>query len=213
MKMKNENIDYILKCFEADTIKLIDQVLADDENDPEYSGVICSNRIVTLINVKQGYREKYLTIEEYLWNIGYDKKDILLFIESMEKEKNKYESEILKIKRKKNSINEIYNKLIKVLKIIVSKEKEYKLSSDISESYEIRNLFHEAFINKRILIENKFLDENSIEIIETIDKCFENVSDKIYEEDSLFDLEEWPEIREKSEKSLLYFNVNYENVN
>lgn len=213
MKMKNKNIEYILKCFEADTIKFIDQVLSDDENDPEYSGVICSNRIVTLINVKHGYREKYLTIEEYLWDIGYGKKDIFLFVESIEKEKNKYGSEILEIKIKKNSINEIFNKLIKVLKIIVSKEKNDKSSSDISESYEIRNLFHEVFINKRILIENKFLDENSIKIIETIDNCFENISDKIYEEDSLFDLEEWREIREKSKKILLYFNVNYENVN
>lgn len=69
-KMKDNHIEFILKYFEYDNIKLIDAVLADNKDDSDYS------------------------IEEYLWDIGYSKNDILEFTKLVEKESKKYKSEL-----------------------------------------------------------------------------------------------------------------------
>lgn len=68
--MKDNHIEFILKYFEYDNIKLIDAVLADNKDDSDYS------------------------IEEYLWDIGYSKNDILEFTKLVEKESKKYKSEL-----------------------------------------------------------------------------------------------------------------------
>lgn len=93
--MYNEDIEKIIYWFEGDTIKLIDKVIDDDILDPEYSAVICNNKIVTLIRVKEDYRRKYKSVEKYLEDIGYCEEDIKKFIESRNKEDKEYGGLIL----------------------------------------------------------------------------------------------------------------------
>lgn len=93
--MYSKEIEYIIKCFEWDTNRFIDLVLNDNLDDPEYSAVTCCNRIITLIKVKEVYKEEFKSIENYLEDIGYNKEDIKIFIESRDKESEYYHGEIL----------------------------------------------------------------------------------------------------------------------
>lgn len=93
--MYSKEIEYIIYCFEFDTDEFIRKVLFDDKNDPEYSAVTCNNRIITLIKVKEEYREKYKTVEQYLEDNWYTEEEIKCFIESRDKEKEYYQGEIL----------------------------------------------------------------------------------------------------------------------
>ncbi len=95
--MYSEEINRIIDWFEGDVIKFIDEVLSDNQDDPEYSAVTCSNQIITLIKVKEGYKEKYESVEEYLYNIGYDGKCIEIFTTSKNKESKYYIGEILEL--------------------------------------------------------------------------------------------------------------------
>lgn len=93
--MYNEDILKIIEWFEWDVIKLIDNVLANDESDPHYSAVTCNNKIITLIKVKKDYSEKYKSVENYLDDSGYCKQDIKAFIEIRNAENKEYGNEIL----------------------------------------------------------------------------------------------------------------------
>lgn len=92
--MKQNISNDIIDWFESDTISFIDKVLADDKDNPEYSAVTCNNRIIALIRLERNKGEKYKSVEEYLYKIGYSEKDIQNFISKKNKEITYYQGEI-----------------------------------------------------------------------------------------------------------------------
>lgn len=88
--MYSKEIEKILYWFEGDIIKLIDKVLSDNMEEPEYSAVTCNNKIVTLIKAKEDYKEKYKSVEEYLEDIGYCEEDIKKFIGNRTRENKEF---------------------------------------------------------------------------------------------------------------------------
>lgn len=78
--MNKDAINDIINWFEADTIAFIDKVLADDKINPEYSAITCNNRIIRLIQLEKNINKKCKSVEEYLYNIGYNEEDIKNFL-------------------------------------------------------------------------------------------------------------------------------------
>lgn len=88
--IENKEVAKVLNWAEEYLIRLVNNVLSDNINDPEYSAIICNNQIVLLIRLKQEYNGKYQKVEEYLKDKGYSEEDIKKFIESRDKEAKEY---------------------------------------------------------------------------------------------------------------------------
>lgn len=95
--MREKIFEDIIDWFEGDTIQFIDKVLSDDILNPEYSAITCSNRITRLIQLENGIKKRYETIEDYLSFSGYSKEDIKIFMTKREKESKYYEGEIYEL--------------------------------------------------------------------------------------------------------------------
>ena len=63
-------LEYICDWYYSDTIELIDLVLCDDNNDPQYSAITALNRLWVYLQYKQQSQEE-----------GFDKKDLFSLIE------------------------------------------------------------------------------------------------------------------------------------
>ncbi len=67
----------IIKYFESETIILLDRVLADDEDNAEYSAVTCWKNLETLLEVKELYcKEPHMVISDYLLMLQYTEEEI-----------------------------------------------------------------------------------------------------------------------------------------
>ena len=83
-----DNIKEIIGWFVSDTIELIDKVLDDDDNDPQYSAVTA----VTRIQLYLTYKNELNTIEisDFLLNSGYSNEDIEILKRKYDKELPEY---------------------------------------------------------------------------------------------------------------------------
>ncbi len=84
--MNNNNAD--LKCciekieqwFRYDTISLLDCVLTDDENDPDYSAVTVYSRLEQVVKFQELYCDiKYKDVFDYLSQSNYSSEDVERF--------------------------------------------------------------------------------------------------------------------------------------
>lgn len=89
--------DLMTKWFLSDTVELIDSVLNDDPEDPQYSAISTLNRLWTYCRYMELKGDKFACdgISALLDKLGYASKDIDLFREKCISEKNIYRSEIL----------------------------------------------------------------------------------------------------------------------
>lgn len=76
LKLCIENIE---KWFDSDTIILLDCVLTDDPDDPEYSANTAYYRLEDIIHFKElYYGVKYKDVADYMLKNGYSQEDIQL---------------------------------------------------------------------------------------------------------------------------------------
>ena len=82
----DDNLISIINWFESDTIELLDLVLDDSEEDPQYSANSTIGRINDLMQFYKKYCNKNIgTVRQYLKRSGYEKKDVdLLFAKQKE---------------------------------------------------------------------------------------------------------------------------------
>lgn len=72
-------IEKIEKWFEYDTITLLDCVLTDDANDPEYSANTVFSRLEQVVDYHNQYQNAaYTDVTDYLLKNGYSSNDVEL---------------------------------------------------------------------------------------------------------------------------------------
>ena len=83
----DDSLISIVNLFESDTIELLDLVLNDSEEDPQYSAKSTINRINDLIQFYKIYCNKNIgTVRQYLKSAGYEEKDIDLLFKKQKEE-------------------------------------------------------------------------------------------------------------------------------
>ena len=72
---------YLLRHYKYDIDLLVDYVLNDSNDDPDYSAVTTSNLITCYIQVMNELNQKvpYTTVKDYIINLGYSEEDYNLF--------------------------------------------------------------------------------------------------------------------------------------
>ena len=83
-----EKLLYLLSFLDAQIDLAISEVLADSEDNPEFSAVTAKNLIICYIEVMQGIGEPvpFTNVEEYMSISCYTQEEILLFQEKARKE-------------------------------------------------------------------------------------------------------------------------------
>ena len=83
----DDSLISIINWFESDTIELLDLVLDDSEEDPQYSANSTVSRINDLIQFYRKFCNKNIgTVRQYLKRSGYKKKDIDLLFKKQQEE-------------------------------------------------------------------------------------------------------------------------------
>lgn len=89
-------VESMAKFFLSDTIELLDMVLEDDIEDPQYSAIIAVNRLWTYLQYKQMTDEEFATkdVEALLSKLGYAQ-DVDLLRQKAREERKIYHGMIL----------------------------------------------------------------------------------------------------------------------
>ena len=89
-------VESMAKFFFSDTIELLDMVLEDDIEDPQYSAIIAVNRLWTYLQYKQMTDEEFATkdVETLLSKLGYAQ-DVDLLRQKAREERKIYHGTIL----------------------------------------------------------------------------------------------------------------------
>ena len=92
-----ECIEYMSKWYFADTVELMDLVLDDDIEDPQYSAITTLNRFWIYLQYKKEMDNSYEchNVSSLLKKIGYTSEDIALFRKKIQQERQIYTADIL----------------------------------------------------------------------------------------------------------------------
>lgn len=92
MNIDINKLKYILNMQLFETVRLIENVLQDSEDDPHYSAVTATNIVKCYIEIMQGLGEKleFNDVESFFEKTGFTKQDYLLFEEKRIKESKDY---------------------------------------------------------------------------------------------------------------------------
>ena len=87
-----DTLKYILHCFLFDITKLIDLVLDDSEEDPQYSAVTANNEIKCYIQIMQdiGAEIDYKDVKGFFKDASYTEEEYQLFEKKRAKESEYY---------------------------------------------------------------------------------------------------------------------------
>ena len=84
---KNGCIDRIVKTYFYNVITLLDCVLTDDLEDPQYSAITACNRLNEYLHYQELQGDQKKDALEFLGDLGYSQEDIDLLMAKVEKEK------------------------------------------------------------------------------------------------------------------------------
>ena len=80
-------LERIVKLFLYDTITLVDLVLTDDPDDPQYSANAAWDRLSDYLTYQEFHSHQQLSVVEYLLKEGgYSQEDVELFLRKKEQE-------------------------------------------------------------------------------------------------------------------------------
>ena len=89
-------IQYMCKWYLSDTIELLDLVLNDNDEDPQYSAITTLNRFWIYLEYQKKIGDcECNNVASFLEKIGYSINDIDLFREKVRAERDIYVSDIL----------------------------------------------------------------------------------------------------------------------
>ena len=93
----DECIEYISDWYFSDTVELLDLVLDDDSEDPQYSAITTLNRLWVYLQYKKKTDRSYEcnSISDLFKKMGYTPEDIALFRKKAQEERKIYTSDIL----------------------------------------------------------------------------------------------------------------------
>ena len=92
-----ECIQHISAWYFSDTIELLDLVLCDDEEDPQYSAITTMNRLWIYIQYQKKLNKdcEYDSVASLILKSGYSSEDVALFKKKVLEERDIYHGTIL----------------------------------------------------------------------------------------------------------------------
>ncbi len=90
-----ECIKRMQEWFFSDVIILLDKVLADDEDDPEYSANTTYTRLELCLNFQNMFlNTQFKDISEFLFFCGYSEEDVSRFLKKCDNETQRYKGRL-----------------------------------------------------------------------------------------------------------------------
>lgn len=92
MEDKDKLIEKISQWFFSDAVILLDDVLGDDLEDPQFSANTAFNRLKTVFSFNKIFYNQIEETDVFEWMLesGYTKEDVALFKWKIEDEQNRY---------------------------------------------------------------------------------------------------------------------------